>query len=277
MNFKKILGLALVSAVALTGCKEEKKAEAAPAEPAKQEARTLKIGVMQGPEAQVAEVAAKIAKEKYGLNVQLVEFSEYTQPNRALWNKELDANAFQTKPYMDQESKDYGYKLAINGNTFTFPMAAYSKKIKKLDELAEGSEIAIPNNPSNVGRALLLLQAHGLIKLKDPTNLFATEIDIVENPKNVKLTQVDSAILPRTLDDVALAVINNTYAGQAGLTPDKDGVIVEGKESPYVNLIVSREDNKDDEAIKTFVKAWQTEEVYQEAFKLFQGGVVKGW
>lgn len=273
MNFKKILSIALVSALALTGCKEEKQADTA----AKQETRTIKVGVMQGPEAQVAEVAAKIAKEKYGLNVQLIEFSEYTQPNDALWRKDIDANAFQTKPYMDQESKDRGYQLAIIGNTFTFPMAAYSKKIKALDELAEGAEIAIPNNPSNVGRALLLLQSHGLIKLNDPSNLFATEIDIVENPKKVKLTQVDSAILPRTLDDVALAVINNTYAGQAGLTPEKDGVIVEGKDSPYVNLIVSREDNKNDEALQTFVKAWQTEEVYQEAFKLFQGGVVKGW
>lgn len=277
MSFKKLLGLAVVSALALTGCKEEKKAETAPAAPAKQETRQIKIGVMQGPEAQVAEVAARIAKEKYGLDVKLVEFSEYTQPNDALWRKDLDANAFQTKPYMDQESKDRGYKLAIVGNTFTFPMAAYSKKVKTLEELPEGAEIAIPNNPSNVGRALLLLQAKGLIKLQDPTNLFATEIDVVENPKKVNFKQVDSALLPRTLDDVHLAVINNTYAGQAGLTPEKDGVVVEDKESPYVNLIVTREDNKDDELIKTFVKAWQTDEVYQEALKRFEGGVVKGW
>lgn len=272
MNFKKLLGLALVSALALTGCNEEKKAESP-----KQEARQLKIGVMQGPEAQVAEVAVKVAKEKYGLDVKLVEFSEYTQPNDSLWRKDLDANAFQTKPYMDQESKDRGYQLAIVGNTFTFPMAAYSKKVKTLDELREGAEIAIPNNPSNVGRALLLLQAKGLIKLQDPTNLFATEIDVVENPKKVTFKQVDSALLPRTLDDVDLAVINNTYAGQAGLTPEKDGVVVEDKESPYVNLIVTREDNKNDELVKLFVQAWQTEEVYQAAVKLFEGGVVKGW
>lgn len=272
MNIKKLFGLAVISALALTGCKEEQNTQTA-----KVESREIKIGVMQGPEAQVAEVAAKIAKEKYGLNVKLVEFSEYTQPNDALHRKDLDANAFQTKPYMDQESKDRGYTLAIIGNTFTFPMAAYSKKVKTLDELKDGAQIAIPNNPSNVGRALLLLQAKGLIKLQDPTNLFATEIDVIENPKNVTFKQVDSALLPRTLDDVDLAVINNTYAGQAGLTPEKDGVVVEDKESPYVNLIVSREDNKDDEALKTFVKAWQTEEVYQAALKLFEGGVVKGW
>lgn len=272
MNLKKLLGLAVISALALTGCKEEQKSAST-----NTESRQIKIGVMQGPEAQVAEVAAKIAKEKYGLNVKLVEFSEYTQPNDALHRKDLDANAFQTKPYMEQESKDRGYQLAIVGNTFTFPMAAYSKKVKTLDELKEGAQIAIPNNPSNVGRALLLLQAKGLIKLQDPTNLFATEIDVIENPKKVTFKQVDSALLPRTLDDVDLAVINNTYAGQAGLTPEKDGVVVEDKESPYVNLIVSRADNKDDEALKTFVKAWQTEEVYQAALKLFEGGVVKGW
>ena len=116
-----------------------------------------------------------------------------------------------------------------------------------------------------------------MIKLKDPKNVFSTENDIIENPKNIKITQVETSLLTRALDDVDLAIINNTYAGQAGLSPDKDGVIVESKDSPYVNLIVSREDNKGDERLQTFVKAFQTEEVYQEALKLFNGGVVKGW
>ncbi len=276
MNFKKLLGLALVSALALTGCKEEKAATTAPAEPAKPTA-PLKVGVMNGPEAQMTEVAVKIAKEKYGLDVELVQFTEYTQPNAALHAKDLDANAFQTVPYLEQESKDRGYKMAIIGNTFVWPIAAYSKKIKNISELADGATIAIPNNASNTARALLLLQAHGVIKLKDPKNVFSTENDIIENPKNIKITQVETSLLTRALDDVDLAIINNTYAGQAGLSPDKDGVIVESKDSPYVNLIVSREDNKGDERLQTFVKAFQTEEVYQEALKLFNGGVVKGW
>ncbi|QBQ63034.1 MetQ/NlpA family lipoprotein [Actinobacillus indolicus] len=276
MNFKKLLGLALVSALALTGCKEEKAATTAPAEPAKP-AAPLKVGVMTGPEAQMTEVAVKIAKEKYGLDVELVQFTEYTQPNAALHAKDLDANAFQTVPYLEQESKDRGYKMAIIGNTFVWPIAAYSKKIKNISELADGATIAIPNNASNTARALLLLQAHGVIKLKDPKNVFSTENDIIENPKNIKIKQVETSLLTRALDDVDLAIINNTYAGQAGLSPDKDGVIVESKDSPYVNLIVSREDNKGDERLQTFVKAFQTEEVYQEALKLFNGGVVKGW
>ncbi len=122
-----------------------------------------------------------------------------------------------------------------------------------------------------------MLQAHGLLKLKDPKNVFATENDIIENPKNIKIVQADTSLLTRMLDDVELAVINNTYAGQAGLSPDKDGIIVESKDSPYVNLVVSREDNKDDPRLQTFVKSFQTEEVFQEALKLFNGGVVKGW
>ncbi|QLB19381.1 MetQ/NlpA family ABC transporter substrate-binding protein [Mannheimia granulomatis] len=276
MNFKKLLSVALVSALALTACKEEKTQTAA--EPAKVEKQApLKVGVMTGPEAQMTEVAVKIAKEKYGLDVELVQFTEYTQPNAALHAKDLDANAFQTVPYMEQEIKDRGYKLAVIGNTLVWPIAAYSKKIKNISELKEGATVAIPNNASNTARALLLLQAHDLLKLKDPKNVFATENDIIENPKNIKIVQADTALLTRMLDDVELAVINNTYAGQAGLSPDKDGIIVESKDSPYVNLVVSREDNKDDPRLQTFVKSFQTEEVFQEALKLFNGGVVKGW
>lgn len=268
MKLTKLLGVALVSALALTGCKEEKAAEAQ---------KPLKVGVMTGPEAQMTEVAVKIAKEKYGLDVELVQFTEYTQPNAALHAKDLDANAFQTVPYLEQESKDRGYKMAVIGNTLLWPIAAYSKKVKTLAELKEDAIVAIPNNPSNTGRALLLLEANGLIKLKDSKNLFSTENDIIENPKHIQIKQVDTVLLTRSLDDVDLAVINNTYAGQAGLSPEKDGVIVESKDSPYVNLVVSREDNKNDPRLQTFVKAFQTEEVFQEALKLFNGGVVKGW
>uniref|UniRef100_UPI00261F5DA6 MetQ/NlpA family lipoprotein n=1 Tax=Otariodibacter sp. TaxID=3030919 RepID=UPI00261F5DA6 len=220
---------------------------------------------------------AKLAKEKFNLDVKLVEFTEYTSPNQALSTGELDANAFQHKPYMDEEVKQRGYKLAIIGNTFVFPIAGYSKKIKNVSELQDGAIVAVPNNPSNLGRSLLLLEQQGIIKLKDSSNLLATTLDIVENPKHIQIQEVDASLLPRTLDDVDLAIINNTFAGQVGLSPEKDGVFVESKDSPYVNLVVSREDNKDDPALKDFVKAFQSEEVYQEALKHFEGGVVKGW
>ncbi|MDE4014536.1 MetQ/NlpA family lipoprotein [Glaesserella parasuis] len=275
MNFKKLLGLAVVSALALTGCKEEKKAEA-PA-PAAQ-AQKIKVGVMSGPEHTVAEKAAQIAKEKYGLEVEFVLFNDYALPNTAVSKGDLDANAFQHKPYLDKDSASKGLdNLVIVGNTFVYPLAGYSKKIKNVAELQDGAVIAVPNDPSNLARALILLEKQGLIKLKDNTNLFSTSLDIVENPKNLKIQEVDTSVAAKALDDVDLAVVNNTYAGQVGLNATEHGVFVENKESPYVNIIVARKDNQASEAVQNFVKAYQTEEVFQEAQKHFKDGVVKGW
>ena len=200
-------------------------------------------------------------------------------PNEALSKGDIDANAFQHNPYLDQQLKDRGYKLVAVGNTFVYPIAGYSKKIKSLDELQDGSQVAVPNDPTNLGRSLLLLQKVGLIKLKDGVGLLPTVLDVVENPKNLKIVELEAPQLPRSLDDaqIALAVINTTYASQIGLTPAKDGIFVEDKESPYVNLIVTREDNKDAENVKKFVQAYQSDEVYEAANKVFNGGSVKGW
>lgn len=275
MSFKKLLGLALVSTVALAGCKEDKKAEAATTAPA---AQKIKVGVMSGPEHTVAEVAAQIAKEKYNLDVEFVLFNDYALPNTATSKGDLDANAFQHKPYLDKDSASKGLdNLAIAGNTFVYPLAGYSKKVKSAAELADGAVVAVPNDPSNLARALILLEKQGLIKLNDNTNLFATSLDIVENPKNLQIKEVDTSVAAKALDDVDLAVINNTYAGQVGLNTTEHGVFVEDKDSPYVNLIVARKDNKDSEAVQNFVKAYQTEAVFEEAKKHFKDGVAKGW
>ncbi|MCW9715404.1 MetQ/NlpA family lipoprotein [Avibacterium sp. 21-594] len=276
MNFKKLLTVATLSSVlALTACKDDKKTETAAAQPAPQK---IKVGVMSGPEHQVAEIAAKVAKEKYGLDVEFVEFNEYSLPNPAVSNGDLDLNAMQHKPYLDKDSQEHGYKnLVIVGNTFVYPLAGYSKKIKNVNELKDGAIIAVPNDPSNLARALILLEKQGLIKLKDNKNLFATSLDIIENPKHLQIKEVDTSVAARALDDVDLAVVNNTYASQVGLNTQEHGVFVEDKDSPYVNIIVAREDNKDSDAVKNFVKAYQTDEVYQEAVKHFKDGVVKGW
>ncbi|MFA9489249.1 MULTISPECIES: MetQ/NlpA family lipoprotein [unclassified Mannheimia] len=274
MSFKKILGVALVSALALTACKDEKKAEPAAA-PA---SAKIKVGVMSGPEHTVAERAAQIAKEKYGLEVEFVLFNDYALPNTAVSKGDLDANAFQHKPYLDKDSQSKGLNnLVIVGNTFVYPLAGYSKKVKSAAELAEGAVIAVPNDPSNLARALILLEKQGLIKLKDNTNLFSTSLDIIENPKNLKIKEVDTSVAAKALDDVDLAVVNNTYAGQVGLNTQDHGVFVEDKESPYVNIIVARQDNKEAANVQNFIKSYQTEEVYQEAQKHFKDGVVKGW
>ncbi|GEA51177.1 lipoprotein [Vibrio inusitatus NBRC 102082] len=266
-NLKNILTLAIAtSALALTGCGDKE-----------QDLSKIKVGVMAGAEAQVAEVAAKVAKEKYDLDVELVTFTDYVTPNAALDDGSVDVNAFQHKPYLDQQITDRSYKLAIAGNTFVYPIAGYSKEIKSVDELEEGARIAVPNDPTNLGRSLLLLEQQGIIELRAGAGLLATVRDITANPKNITIVELDAAQLPRSLDDVALSIINTTYASSIDLTPERDGVFVEDKESPYVNLIVSREDNLNAENVQNFVKAYQTEEVYNAASDIFKGGVVKGW
>ncbi|ADW72517.1 MULTISPECIES: MetQ/NlpA family lipoprotein [Rahnella] len=268
-KFKSIAVVgALLGSLALVGCG-----------PKEQDPNHIKVGVIVGSEQQVAEVAQKVAKEKYGLDVELVTFNDYVLPNEALSKGDIDVNAFQHKPYLDQQIKDRGYKLVPVGNTFVYPIAGYSKKIKSIDELKDGDQVALPNDPTNLGRSLLLLQKQGLIKLKDGVGLLPTVLDVTENPKNLKLVELEAPQLPRSLDDakIALAVINTTYASQINLTPEKDGIFVEDKESPYVNLIVAREDNKDAENVKKFVQAYQSDEVNAAANKIFNGGAVKGW
>jgi len=268
-NFKTFAAVgALIGTLALVGCDQKAK-----------DPNHIKVGVIVGAEQQVAEVAKQVAKDKYGLDVELVTFNDYVLPNEALSKGDIDVNAFQHKPYLDQQIKDRGYKLTPVGNTFVYPIAGYSKKIKSLDELQNGAQVAIPNDPTNLGRSLLLLQKVGLIKLKEGTGLLPTSLDVVENTKNIKLVELEAPQLPRSLDDqqIALAVINTTYASQINLTPEKDGIFVEDKDSPYVNMIVAREDNKDAENVKKFVQAYQSDEVSAAANKIFNGGAVKGW
>ena len=239
----------------------------------------IKVGVESGPEYNVAQVAKKVAKEKFGLEVELVQFSDYVMPNEALHQGDIDANVFQNKPYLDVQAKQRGYKFFIQGNTFVYPLAGYSKKIKTLAELKDGSTIIIPNDPTNEGRSLLLLQKAGLLKLKDGVGLLPNINDIVSNPKQLKIVELEAPQLPRSLDDqnVAIAIINNTFATPVGLVADRDGIFVEDKKSPYVNIIVSREDNKDAAKVKKFVQAFQSPEVEKAAEVEFKGGAIKGW
>lgn len=263
MKLNKILGVVAISALFLTACNDK--------------AEKLKVGVISGPEHKVMEVAAKIAKEKYNRDVELVVFTDYATPNEALNKGDLDLNAFQHKPYLDNQIQEKGYKLVPVGNTFVYPIAAYSKKIKSLEELKDGDTVALPNDPTNLARALILLEKQGLIKLRAEAGLKATSVDIIENPRKLVIQEIEAPLLPRTLDDVAFSVINTTYAGQSGLTPTKDGLFVEDKDSPYVNLIVARENNQNSDVVKDFVKAYQTEEVYNKANEEFKGAMVKGW
>jgi len=268
INFLKAIGIIALS-ISLVNCGKSKN----------NDPHFIKVGVATGPEFAVAQAAQKVAKEKYGLEVELVSFNDYVIPNEALSQGDIDANAFQHKPYLDEQSKQRGYKLAIIGKTFIYPIAAYSKKIKNLSELKNESTIIIPNDPTNGGRSLLLLQKNGLLKLRAGVGLLPKVTDITENPKNLKILELEAPQLPRALDDqnVTIAIINNTFASQAGLVPSRDALFVEDKDSPYVNLVVSREDNKNEEKVKLFLKAFQSAEVEQAAIREFKGGAVKGW
>jgi D-methionine transport system substrate-binding protein len=264
-----LLSLVIASLLLLNSCENSKK----------NDPNYIKVGISSGIEQQIAEAAKKEAKEKYNLEVELISFNDYVIPNEVLNNGEIDANAFQHVPYLEEQSKQRGYKLAIVGNTFVYPIVAYSKKIKNISELQNGSTIVIPNDPTNGGRSLLLLQKNGLLKLKENVGLLPKVTDIIENPKQLKILEIEAPQLPRVLDDkeVTIAIINNNFAAQAGLNADELGVLKEDKESPYVNVIVAREDNKNSEKVKNFVKAYQSIAVEKVALKAFKGGAVKGW
>src|SRR5690606_38233820 len=180
----------------------------------------LRVGIQAGPEYRLAEEAKKVAKEKDNLEVELVTFNDYVMPNEALHQGDIDVNVFQTTPYLEDQMASRGYNLAIVGNTFVYPMAGYSKKIKNISELRTGATVVIPNDPTNLGRALLLLQETGLIQLKDNVGLLPRSQDIIKNNLDLKIIELEAPQLPRTLDDdkVILAVINNNFAARNGLT-----------------------------------------------------------
>ena len=224
------------------------------------------------PHAEILElIKPTLAKE--GVDLEIKVFTDYVQPNVQLAQKHLDANYFQTKPDLDSFNKGKGTDLETVIGVHVEPFGGYSKKYKSLAELPDGATIAIPNEGSNSGRALILLQKAGLIELKDPTNAVSTPRDIAKNPHNFKFKELESAMLPRVLDQVDLDMINTNYALDAGLKPSKDALIIEGADSPYVNFLVARPDNKDSAAIQKLAKALTSPEVKAFIAKKYDGAV----
>jgi D-methionine transport system substrate-binding protein len=196
------------------------------------------------------------------------------QPNVQVNEKQLDANFFQHKPYLEQFNKDQNMTLEAVAAVHIEPFGAYSKKIKKVDELADGAAVALPNDPTNNGRALALLEKNGIIKLKEGVGISGTVKDIVENKKNLEFKEVEAAMLPRVLEEVDLALINTNYALEAKLVPTKDALFLEDKESPYANYLVARPDNKDSDALQKLAKALNTPEVKKFIEDEYKGAVV---
>jgi len=220
--------------------------------------REIKIGVTPFPHKDIMNVVKQLlAKDGYELKI--VEFTDYVTPNTALAEKSLDANFFQHIPYLENTVKEKGLKLVWVAKIHIEPLGLYSKKIGKLDELKNGAQIAIPNDATNCARALRLLEKGGLVKVK--AGELVTAKDVTDNPKNFKIRELDAAQLPRTLQDVDAAVINTNFAVEAGLIPAKDAIIIEGKDSPYANVVAVRAEEKDSPAIKALVKASNSKEV----------------
>jgi len=260
--FKSLTALALGAAV-LTS-------------PALAQDKPLKVGVTAGPHAQIFDVVKQEAA-KQGLQVQIIEFSDYVQPNAALSAGDLDLNSYQHQPYLDAANADRGYKLVSVGKTVLFPIGIYSKKVKSLDELQEGAQIGIPNDPTNGGRALLLLQEHGLIKLNPGVGLKATPIDVAENPRKLRFVELDAAQLPRSLDDVAASAVNTNFAMEAGLDPNKDAIVRESSESPYANVLVVREQDRDRADLKKLVGIYQSAAIKAFIDEKYKGAVTAAW
>lgn len=234
------------------------------------------VGTIAGPETKLMEVAKKVALQKFGLRVKIITFTDYAIPNQALEEGEIDANAFQHYPFLLSQIKAHGYSFASAGDTFLYPMGLYSDTIKQLSQLQPGSKIAIPNDPSNEARALILLEKAGLITLKPNVTINATVQDIANNPKKFQIIALDAAQIPRALEDVAIAAINTNYAIPLGLSPS-NALSAEKADSPYMNLIVVRAADKNKTKIKELVEAYQSAPVLSKAKELFGDNAIAGF
>ncbi|HUG58777.1 MAG TPA: MetQ/NlpA family ABC transporter substrate-binding protein [Candidimonas sp.] len=235
-----------------------------------------KIGVTGGPHAQIMEFVKGVAA-KDGLKIEVVEFSDYVQPNAALAAGDLAVNSYQHQPYLDAQIKDRGYKLTSVGYTITFPMGIYSKKVKTLAELSNGARVGVPNDPTNGGRALLLLQSQGLLKLNADAGLKATPLDIIENPKKLNIIELDAAQLPRSLSDLDAAAVNGNYAASAGLNPVTDAIAIEDAKGPYANIIVVRTQDKDQPWVAQLLKAYHSPATKEFVTSTFKDSVITAW
>jgi len=233
----------------------------------------LLVGATAVPHAEILEVVKPILAEQ-GVPIEIKVFNDYVQPNDQLVQKQVDANYFQTEPYLDAYNRDRKTDLTKVVGVHIEPFGAYSRRFKSLADLPVGADVVIPNDPSNNSRALILLHKAGVITLKDPTNALATQRDIIANPKQLKFRELDSAMLPRVLDQVDLALINTNYALDAGLNPTQDALAIESKDSPYVNFLVARPDNKDDPRVQQLAKALTSPEVKAFIAEKYKGAVL---
>lgn len=297
-KFVTILAAAAIATAALTACGQnkaeessaqqttaaesketadkEETSEAAESTEAAGELKPVKVGASPAPHAEILEAAKELMKEK-GYDLQIVEYVDYVQPNLALDAGDLDANYFQHGPYLEQFNAERGTKLVSAGAIHYEPFGIYAGKTASLEELAEGAKVAVPNDATNEARALLLLEAQGLIKLKEDAGLKATKNDVVENAKKLDIYEVEAAQIPRSLSSVDIAVINGNYAIDAGLSVE-DALAIEDSDSigatTYGNVVAAQEGKENDEAIKALMEALTSDEMKTFMEEQYKGAVV---
>lgn len=241
--------------------------------------KVVKVGVV-GENTDQWEPVIKNLQEE-GITLELVTFSDYSQPNQALADKEIDLNSFQHYAYLNQDIKDRNLDLSVIGETIIAPLGVYSNKIKSLDELKDGDSIAIPSDATNGGRALKVLESAGVIKVNETAGYTPTLSDITQNSKNIKFVEVEAAQTPRLLADVAAALINGGHAVDAGFNPKNDSIyleqVKEGTDNPYINIIVSRTEDKDNELYKKVVDAYRSEDVAKVIEEVYKGAYIPTW
>ncbi len=243
---KKLLATLLISTLALS---------------ANAEAKKIKLGVSPGPHQDMAQTVKKLADEKGSLDIEIVVFNDYVTPNAALNSGDIDANSFQHKPYLDNEIENNDYTLSIIGYNLLFPMSLYSKKIDDINALEDGSTVVIQNDPTNGGRALLLLEAHGLIDVADEAGLTPTIADITANDKKLKFVAVQPQQTLNYLQDAALVSINTDYITIDNDVSKDDAIISETSESPYTNIVVVKTKDKDSDWAKELINLYNSDEV----------------
>ena len=268
MKLKKFIAPLLVGvlAFAIAGCgPDTNQSSQAPKE--------IKIGATAGPHAQVAEAVAKEAK-KQGIDLKVVEFSDYVTPDKALADGDIQLNAYQHVPFMENFNKQNGSNLVAIGKTLLVRMGLYSNSVHSVQDVPEGATVSIPNDPTNGGRALVLLAKAGLITLKDGVGFKATVADITSNPKNIKIQELEAAQLPRSLDDVTIAVIPMNYVQSAGLSVEKQGFFFESKDEPLTVIVLAvRSEDKDNETYKKIADIYKSDAIKQFINDTFKGSI----
>lgn len=270
-----LLSSLVLATVILTGCSDGD-AEESKAEESGLSDESLKVGVTGGPHELIFEVIQDLAKAD-GLDLELVVFSDYIMPNTALDEGEIDLNSYQHEPFLDEYNADHDTNLVAAFPSVLSAIGVYSNDVTDIEEIPDGAQVGIPNDPSNGSRALVLFEEAGVIKLDDDKRDNATILDIVENEKDIEFTELDAAQLPKMLDEVDLAVINGNFATESGLDPTTDSIFTESTDSPYVNVVAVKAENEDDPVIDQIKEYYYTDEVKDFILEEYKGAYQPSW